>query len=192
MKTRNPKRLCSLPLVVAATSLGLALSGCSDSSSNAPRGPSANDIRINQLQYLGTHNSYHVRIRQDLFDLLLSFIPDIAPTLDYSHLPLRQQFEEQGIRQIELDVFDDPEGGLYANRQALVLVGEDPASGIPELDAPGLKVLHVQEIDYESTCFTSWCWWRPRMRPSPTRSTWVLSSRRNSARQRWTALTRRS
>jgi hypothetical protein len=34
------------------------------------------------------------------------------------------------------------------------VVGEDPISGIPELDEPGLKVLHVQEIDFETHCFT--------------------------------------
>ncbi len=87
-------------------------------------------------------------------NLLLAFIPDIAPTLDYTHIPLQEQFDTQGIRQIELDIFDDPEGGLYANRPALALLGEDPASGIPELDEPGLKVLHVQEIDFETTCYT--------------------------------------
>ena len=25
---------------------------------------------------------------------------------------------------------------------------------MPELDQPGLKVLHVQDIDFETTCFT--------------------------------------
>lgn len=109
---------------------------------------------MNQVQYLGTHNSYHIRAKQDLFDVLLAFLPDLAPTLDYTHVPLPEQFDNQGIRQIELDVFDDPQGGLYANHPARTLFGEDAASGIPELDAPGLKVLHVQEIDYETTCYT--------------------------------------
>ena len=87
-------------------------------------------------------------------NLLRPLIPDVAPTLDYTHIPLQEQFETQGIRQIELDIFDDPEGGLYANRPALALLWEDPASGIPELYEPGLKVLHVQEIDFETTCYT--------------------------------------
>jgi hypothetical protein len=131
----------------------LLLAGCSDSSDSDPI-ILDNDIRMNQVQYLGTHNSYHIRPRDGLFDLLLAFIPDVAPTLDYSHIPLQEQFDTQGIRQIELDIFDDPEGSLYANRPALTLLGEDPASGIPELDEPGLKVLHVQDIDFETTCYT--------------------------------------
>ncbi|CAA0114590.1 Uncharacterised protein [Halioglobus japonicus] len=131
------------------------LVGCSDTSnSNGDTTPAGDDILMNQLQYLGTHNSYHIRAKQDLFDVLLGFIPDLAPTLDYSHIPLQDQFDSQGIRQIELDVFDDPEGGLYSNHVVRTVFGEDAASGIAELDEPGLKVLHVQEIDYETTCYT--------------------------------------
>lgn len=138
--------------IVATASLALIIGACSDSSSNSPQDVAGDDILMNQVQYLGTHNSYKKRIRADLFEILTAYVPDLAPTLEYSHIPLQQQFENQGIRQIELDVFDDPEGGLYATHRALSLVNEDTASGIPELDEPGLKVLHVQEVDYETTC----------------------------------------
>ena len=140
--------------LVATACLALVMSACSDSSSNSPRDVPGDDILMNQLQYLGTHNSYHKRLRPDLFVFLVEFDERLAETLDYAHIPLQEQFENQGIRQIELDVFYDPQGGLYANRQALTLVGEDTASGIPELSEPGLKVLHVQEVDYETTCYT--------------------------------------
>jgi hypothetical protein len=111
-------------------------------------------LRLNNLQYLGTHNSYHIQPRKELFDLLLVFDRDLILTLEYTHIPLTEQFDTQGIRQIELDIFHDPEGGLYAERQERTIFEEDPASGIPELDEPGLKVLHVQEVDYETTCYT--------------------------------------
>ena len=134
----------------------LALVGGCSESSNQNQIPANPDepVLMNQLQYLGTHNSYHVQARDDLFEVLLAFIPDIAPTLEYTHVPLTEQFETQGIRQIELDVFYDPEGGLYSEHKARTLFDEDPASGIDELDEPGFKVLHVQEIDYETTCYT--------------------------------------
>lgn len=110
---------------------------------------------MNQVQYLGTHNSYHIRPLQDAFDLLLGFDDKLARTLDYTHIPLQDQFDSQGIRQIELDVFHDPLGGLYANHPVRsFFFDEDAASGIPALDEPGLKVLHVQEVDYETTCYT--------------------------------------
>ena len=132
------------------------LSGCSDSSDSSDSGNSGTEssVAMNQVQYLGTHNSYKQLLRRDLFEILTSFVPDVARTLDYGHLPLAEQFTSQGIRQIELDIFHDPKGGLYSERQALVLVSEVPASGIPALDEPGLKVLHVQEIDYETSCYT--------------------------------------
>jgi len=149
MTMPKPANRCAIPLMLSA----FLLTGCSDGSDSQPGLP-IDDIAMNQVQYLGTHNSYHIAPRDGLFELLLLFIPDIAPTLDYTHIPLQEQFDTQGIRQLELDIFDDPEGGLYANRPALTNLGEDPASGIPELDEPGLKVLHVQDVDFETTCYT--------------------------------------
>ena len=146
-------RLIHYPSFIAPIVLSLTLSACSDSNVDREE-PYESMVAMNQVQYLGTHNSYHVRIRDDIFQLLLSFIPDVAPTLDYSQVPLTEQFESQGVRHIELDVFHDPEGGLYADRHALVLFDEDIASGISELSEPGLKVLHVQEIDYQTSCYT--------------------------------------
>ena len=131
----------------------MSVSGCNNSSDFSLELP-VDDIGMNEVQYLGTHNSYHIQPRADVFELLLAFIPDVAPTLEYTHVPLQEQFDTQGIRQIELDVFDDPDGVLYANHPVRTLFGEDAASGIPELDEPGLKVLHVQDIDYETTCYT--------------------------------------
>ncbi len=110
-------------------------------------------VRLNEVQVLGTHNSYHVQPRPTLFAALAAFNPALAAGFEYTHRPLPEQFAEQGIRQIELDVFADPEGGLYADRAGLRIIGEDPI-GAPELAEPGNKVLHVQDLDFESTCLT--------------------------------------
>lgn len=142
-----------MKLEIATLMVVLLVSACDDNSGNDPQ-PEPEPVLMNQVQYLGTHNSFHIQLRADLFEILLAFSPDVAPTLEYTHVPLTEQFEEQGIRQIELDVFYDPEGGRYAEHKALSLINQDPASGVPELDNPGYKVLHVQEIDYETTCYT--------------------------------------
>jgi len=152
MATPKSVNRFATPLLLSAVLLPW-LSGCNNSSDWPPELP-GDDTLMNQVQYLGSHNSYHLQTQDDVFQLLLAFIPDVAPTLEYSHIPLQEQFDTQGIRQIELDVFDDPDGGLYANHPVRTLFGEDAASGIPELDEPGLKVLHVQDIDYETTCYT--------------------------------------
>jgi len=111
-------------------------------------------LRMNEIQVLGTHNSYHIQPRSSILQLLAVFTDqETADSLQYTALPLKEQLD-RGVRQLELDLFADPEGGLYAMRRSLSLVGADPVSGIPELDEPGLKVLHVQDIDFETHCLT--------------------------------------
>jgi hypothetical protein len=109
-------------------------------------------VHLNEIQVLGTHNSYHVEGAEDLLALLIAFDPELE-ALRYDHPPLGEQFEEQGIRQIELDVFADPDGGLYAQRRGLLILGQDP-TGPPELEEPGTKVLHVQDVDFATTCLS--------------------------------------
>ena len=119
-------------------------------------------VRINEIQMMGTHNSYRQRTPAPLFDTLLALRDAAIQSgvdpfqLDYGNRPLDQQFTRLGARQIELDVFADPVGGLYANRvfNGFPGVGLPVASGEPALNAPGFKVLHIQDLDYESTCLT--------------------------------------
>jgi hypothetical protein len=44
--------------------------------------------------------------------------------------------------------------GLYDQRRGLILLGLDPDSRIPALEQPGFKVLHVQDVDFETQCVT--------------------------------------
>jgi hypothetical protein len=114
--------------------------------------PLDDTLRLNQIQVLGTHNSYHIEPAADLLAVLRGFSAELADSIEYSHPPLDEQFDDQGIRQIELDVFADPDGGLFANRGGEAAVGRPTASGLPELDQPGFKVMHVQDIDFDTTC----------------------------------------
>ena len=117
--------------------------------------PSADDeLRLDQIQVLGSHNSYHAGVPEDLLAVITSFDEATGNGLDYRHPPLREQLARHGARQLELDVFADPEGGLYADRRGLALVGRPIESGIAALDAPGFKVLHAADIDFDSTCLT--------------------------------------
>jgi hypothetical protein len=111
-------------------------------------------LHVNHLQAVGSHNSYHVEPGPQLFAALRSFDPALAASIEYTHSPLFTQFENEGIRQIELDVFADPQGGLYDTRVVHSILGLPTDSGVPELEEPGFKVLHVQEIDFETRCYT--------------------------------------
>jgi hypothetical protein len=111
-------------------------------------------LRMNQIQVLGTHNSYHIQPRDSILEALAIFdSPETALELEYTALPLQEQFDH-GVRQLELDIFADPAGGMYALRRGLIVVGDDHDPGLPELDEPGMKVLHVQDVDFETHCLT--------------------------------------
>lgn len=116
----------------------------------------AGELRLNQIQVIGTHNSYHIAPAPAIFDLVASAGRRRAEGLDYSHRPLREQLSRLGIREIELDVFADPKGGLYAEPNLRKMVkkrgkdpGPDPAAD-GKLRKPGFKVLHVQDVDFRT------------------------------------------
>jgi hypothetical protein len=109
-------------------------------------------VRLNEIQSLGSHNSYHVQPSPKLLDFMMNFDP-MAEAWEYTHLPIAEQFETQGVRQIELDVYNDPDGGAYFFRLGGLLVGEGPWAPFLML-APGMKVLHVDHLDFETTCIS--------------------------------------
>lgn len=114
-----------------------------------------NCMRLNYVQVLGTHNSYHIQPRPAILQLIRQFDPLIAMSMEYTHRPVAEQLGLLGVRQVELDVFADPNGGLFAVPIGPLLVPPflpDPIK-LPML-APGLKVLHIQDIDFETTCLT--------------------------------------
>lgn len=134
--------------------VGSFVLACSASSGSEAGSAQDQLLRMNQIQVLGTHNSYHIQPRDRILELLAVFdSQETADSLEYTALPLEEQLD-RGVRQMELDLFADPEGGMYATRRALILTDEDPESGLPELDEPGMKVFHVQDLDFETHCLT--------------------------------------
>ncbi len=125
-----------------------------------PAVPSGDDtIGLNQLQYLGSHNSYKQAPTLGLLAALglgAALAPALAGSgldpaqLNYGHRPLTQQLQS-GIRTFELDIFADPTGNRFGAPLAAQLLGQAYPPGV---DQPGMKVLHIQEIDYLSTCPT--------------------------------------
>ena len=112
----------------------------------------ADGVHLNDIQVVGSHNSYHEVPTQAETELRRSFIGDADDFFQYRHAPLPVQFESQKVRQIELDVFLDPAGGKYANPLLRQVAGLGPYD--PAMDEPGIKVLHVQDVDYNSNCLT--------------------------------------
>ena len=114
-------------------------------------------LRLNQIQVIGSHNSYHAGMAPSEYALLQKRNPKAAASLEYSHPPLDVQLSA-GVRQVEIDVFADTKGGRYARPNGLKMV---TAAGLPDdppfdpnglFLKPGFKVMHVQDIDFRSNC----------------------------------------
>jgi hypothetical protein len=112
-------------------------------------------LRMNQIQLIASHNSYRQMTTDTVFAFLVSVQALIPPqydptTLDYDHLPMETQMSQYGVRGLELDIYNDPSGSAFADRFVNSYVGLPLASGIPELSQPGMKLLHIKDVDYNS------------------------------------------
>jgi hypothetical protein len=120
----------------------------------------AQTVRMNQIQIIGTHNSYHAGLAASEMTILRKQNPAAAAALDYRHPPIEAQLDA-GVRQLELDVYGDARGGLFADPLYPKLVAKEglppdpPAFLDPDvMRRPGFKVLHAQDVDVRSHCAT--------------------------------------
>lgn len=114
----------------------------------APQGP----LRMNDIQVVGSHNSYKKRIAPAVFAELERRDPKLAAALDYDHLTLAEQLD-RGVRQLEIDIFADPQGGRFADPKGEAMAraaGERTGFDRAAMMNPGFKVFHIPEVDYRS------------------------------------------
>lgn len=114
-----------------------------------------NKIRLNNIQVIGSHNSYKIAIEPAIYEYLFHRDSTSAKSLQYEHLSLTEQLD-LGLRNLEIDVFHDPEGGYYSNPFGLDIVRNTGKTPLPydeesKLKQPGLKVFHIQDIDFRSS-----------------------------------------
>ncbi|MDM1458067.1 hypothetical protein HX025_15645 [Myroides odoratimimus] len=138
------------------------------------------DLRINQIQVLGTHNSYAEPVDPNLLVYVskivdqskgkllegmtkeqLDFFKEYHPneisfkeSLFYEHPSFEIQLDS-GLRSLELDVYYDSTGNRYTNPagyEYLKTVGVKQLAkhNITDLDKPGFKVLHMADVDFRS------------------------------------------
>ncbi|RYD24073.1 MAG: hypothetical protein EOP88_01665 [Verrucomicrobiaceae bacterium] len=111
----------------------------------------ADEPRLNQIQAIGSHNSYHVAPPKAVLGVIGKFHDGAVEAWDYSHPPLTKQLDA-GVRQFELDIYADTKGGTFAMPLGWKLANLSGAK-LPPFDAtgdlakPGFKVLHVPDID---------------------------------------------
>jgi hypothetical protein len=110
------------------------------------------NLHVNDLLSIGTHNSYKVAIPDQEMAQLRARSARAAIVLDYSHPELTKQLDG-GARQLELDVYYDPQGGRFADPLGPRTLGERlDAAATGELAKPGFKVMHIPDFDFRSVC----------------------------------------
>ncbi len=118
--------------------------------------PIPDNLKLNQIQVIGSHNSYKQPIDPPLYLMLKKADSSLVKAIDYSHLSLSEQLT-RGLLNLEIDVYADAKGGKYAKPKGLEWQGTaqvKPFDLEGVMQVPGFKVLHIQDIDFRSNCLT--------------------------------------
>jgi hypothetical protein len=115
------------------------------------------DLRLNQIQVIGSHNSYKKAIDPAIYEILKKKNDTLAKAIDYSHISIIDQLN-MGLCNLEIDVYADAKGGKYAHPKGLDWEqgqsGVQPYDLAKEMLKPGFKIFHIQEIDFRSHYLT--------------------------------------
>lgn len=114
-------------------------------------------LRINDVQAIGTHNSYKRPLPAEELAAHRKKDRRGADSIDYGHHPLAEQLD-LGMRGLEIDVYYDPQGGRFlkppgAHRRGYAKPPWSP-DDTQRMQRPGFKVMHLPDIDFRSSCVT--------------------------------------
>ena len=114
-------------------------------------------VRLNQIQVIGTHNSYNTGFAPSEEKFFSAQYPKAFHGLEYHHQPLADQLSG-GVRQLELDIVADPKGGRFAHPKIVELTKQQGLPADPdfdpqhEMEKPGFKVVHLGDLNERSSC----------------------------------------
>ncbi|HUE64531.1 MAG TPA: Ca2+-dependent phosphoinositide-specific phospholipase C [Rhizomicrobium sp.] len=112
------------------------------------------NLHLNEIQLVGTAESYKLRPSSAMLGLIRIGSAEDAKELDFAEPPIAEQLE-LGARSLEFDVAYDPKGGLYSHpagaSMAMELVSDQY---VHDMSQPGFKVIHILDIDFNSSCLT--------------------------------------
>jgi hypothetical protein len=113
-------------------------------------------LRLNHIQVVGTHNSYHREISLDERIVFEKYVPD-HQNFYYSHSSWADQFDHQQVRSGEIDLHSDTKGGIYSFPLIWKLSNLTESTAPFDnsvMKQPGLKVFHVTDLDTNAICHT--------------------------------------
>ena len=117
--------------------------------------PKLDDLKINEIQVIGSHNSYKKAILPEVYEYLSKKDTlNLLPRIQYEHIPIPQQLD-LGLRNLEIDVYADSKGGKYAHPKILDLIKTtQPFDPEGKMKKPGYKIIHITDIDYQTQYYT--------------------------------------
>lgn len=113
------------------------------------------ELKINEIQVIGSHNSYKKAILPEVYAYLSQKdTQNSLPKIQYEHIPIPEQLD-LGLRNLEIDVYADSKGGKYAHPKILDLVKTtEPFDPEGKMKKPGYKMIHITDIDYQTWYYT--------------------------------------
>ncbi|MGK5020648.1 Ca2+-dependent phosphoinositide-specific phospholipase C [Janthinobacterium sp. LB2P10] len=141
-------------------------------------------LRMNEIQVLGTHNSYAQGLDPRVSALFeQAMTKSVGNYIERMPAPARALFQEEhpnlmlpsemlkyahpgltaqldlGVRSLEIDVNPDPAGGQFVRPVSYRMLREQGVTDLLPFDdtglrEPGFKVLHIPDIDFRSSCPT--------------------------------------
>ena len=160
------RHLLAAAALVPAAAIAVLQAGSSTGSAVAQATPAATarpcdsrcgdwmdaNLRINQLQLVGTAESYKQRPNAALMTLIRMGGKKDAEALDFGQPALATQLDND-VRALSFDVAFDPKGGAYKNPAgASMAMDLLPDAYVAAMGKPGFKVIHVLDVDYQSSC----------------------------------------
>ncbi|MCG1035040.1 Ca2+-dependent phosphoinositide-specific phospholipase C [Polaribacter sargassicola] len=137
-------------------------------------------LKINQIQVLGTHNSYAKPVDEKVFTLMnpifkklmgqynanmtdeqkakmKEYHPNEMPLnemLNYNHPDFKTQLDA-GLRSLELDIYYDPTGNRFNKPATYEILKQQGITNLAPFDTvglskPGFKLLHMADIDFRT------------------------------------------
>jgi hypothetical protein len=110
------------------------------------------NLRLNQLQLVGTAASYKQRPGSGALAVIRMGGRAGENALNFGEPPLARQLNS-GVRALGFDIANDPKGGAYAHPAISGMAMELPDdSYVATMKQPGFKTIHVIDVDYRSSC----------------------------------------
>lgn len=164
--------------------LGWLILSCGSEHESTPAATLPDGLKLNQIQVLGTHNSYAQPIDSQVMSYVSQIIEpmmqarlaamdsirlaeyheyhpnrvSMQEALSYAHPPLSAQLDA-GMRSLEIDVFYDSTGHRFSKPAAYEVMRQQGKTDLLPHDTIGLgqagfKVLHIADFDFRSHCPT--------------------------------------